>query len=43
VVGAKLENGLLQVDLEQIVPEEKKPREIEIGGPEQIEGKATAA
>ena len=43
VVGAKLENGLLQVDLEQIVPEEKRPRTIEIGGPRQIEGEATAA
>ena len=43
VVGADLENGLLRIDLEQIVPEEKKPREIEIGGPRQIEGGATAA
>ena len=43
VVGAKLENGLLQVDLEQIVPEEKRPRTIEIGGPRQIEGEAMAA
>ncbi len=39
VVGAKLENGLLRVDLERIVPEEKRPRPIEIGGPKQIEGK----
>ena len=43
VVGADLENGLLRIDLEQIVPEEKKPREIEIGGPRQIDGEATAA
>lgn len=43
VVGAELENGLLQIDLERIVPEEKKPRTIEIGGPKQIEGKAKAA
>lgn len=33
VRGAKLENGLLHVDLERIVPEEKKPRRIEINGP----------
>jgi molecular chaperone IbpA len=32
VRGAQLENGLLHVDLERIVPEEKKPRRIEIGG-----------
>ena len=30
VNDAKLENGLLIVDLEQIVPEEKKPRLIEV-------------
>ena len=41
VVGAKLENGLLQVDLERIVPEEKKPRTIEIAGSKRIEGKAS--
>ena len=28
--GAKLENGLLLVQLEQVVPEEKKPRLIDI-------------
>jgi molecular chaperone IbpA len=33
VRGAKLENGLLHVDLEQIVPEEKKPRRIVINAP----------
>jgi molecular chaperone IbpA len=32
VKGAQLENGLLHVDLERIVPEEKKPRRIVIGG-----------
>ena len=32
VRGAQLENGLLHVDLERIVPEEKKPRRIAIGG-----------
>jgi molecular chaperone IbpA len=32
VRGAKLENGLLHVDLERIVPEEKKPRRIAING-----------
>ena len=30
VNDAKLENGLLTIELEQIVPEEKKPRLIEI-------------
>ena len=30
VNGAKLENGLLRITLEQIVPEEKKPRLISI-------------
>jgi molecular chaperone IbpA len=29
--GAQLENGLLHVELERIVPEEKKPRRIVIG------------
>jgi len=42
VRGAKLENGLLHVDLERVIPEEKKPRRIAINGPEfkTIEGKA---
>jgi molecular chaperone IbpA len=31
VRGAALENGLLHVDLERVVPEEKKPRRIAIG------------
>jgi molecular chaperone IbpA len=45
VKGAKLENGLLHVDLERIVPEEKKPRRIAINAPElkTIEGSAKAA
>ena len=45
VKSAKLENGLLHVELEQIVPEEKKPRRIAINAPElkTIEGTAKAA
>jgi molecular chaperone IbpA len=45
VKGAKLENGLLHVDLERIVPEERKPRRIAINGAElkTIEGQAKAA
>jgi molecular chaperone IbpA len=48
VRGARLENGLLHVDLERTVPEEKKPRRIQInasGAPElkTIEGSAKAA
>lgn len=44
VKGAKLENGLLHVDLERIVPEEKKPRRIVINAPElkTIEGAKAA-
>ena len=44
VKGAKLENGLLHVDLERIVPEEKKPRRIAINAPElkTIEGSRAA-
>ena len=30
VAGASLENGLLRIELERIVPEEKKPRLIEV-------------
>jgi len=42
VRGAKLENGLLHVDLERVIPEEKKSRRIAINAPElkTIEGKA---
>lgn len=45
VRGAKLENGLLHIDLERIVPEEQKPRRIAINGGEMkvIDGKARAA
>lgn len=31
VLAADLENGLLHIDLERIVPEAQKPRKIEIG------------
>ena len=31
VTGASLEHGLLNIDLEREIPEEKKPRQIEIG------------
>ncbi|MGC9952998.1 MAG: Hsp20 family protein [Rhizomicrobium sp.] len=42
VQGAKLENGLLHIDLERLIPEEKKPRQIPIGTPgvKTIEAKA---
>jgi molecular chaperone IbpA len=30
VNGAKLENGMLTIELERIIPEEKKPRLIEV-------------
>lgn len=30
VIGAKLEDGMLHVDIERIVPEEKKPKAIKI-------------
>ena len=42
VRGAKLENGLLHVELERVIPEEKKARRVAINGPElkSIEGKA---
>jgi molecular chaperone IbpA len=45
VKAAKLENGLLHVDLERHVPEALKPRRIAINGPElkTIEGSAKAA
>lgn len=32
VTGAGFENGLLNIDLKREVPEEKKPRKIDIGG-----------
>jgi molecular chaperone IbpA len=34
VKAAWLENGLLHIELERVVPEEKKPRKIVIGAPE---------
>jgi molecular chaperone IbpA len=42
VRAAKLENGLLHIDLERVIPEEKKPRRITINAPDlkSIEGKA---
>jgi molecular chaperone IbpA len=45
VKAARLENGLLHVDLERIVPEEKKPRRIQINAPElkTIQGGVKAA
>jgi molecular chaperone IbpA len=44
VKAARLENGLLHVELERIVPEEKKPRRIQINAPElmSIEGSKAA-
>jgi molecular chaperone IbpA len=33
VRGADLVNGMLQIELENIIPEEKKPRKIEISAP----------
>ena len=46
--GARLENGLLHIELERVVPEEKKPRKIAINStaaPElkTIEGSKAAA
>ncbi|HEY1612520.1 MAG TPA: Hsp20 family protein [Rhizomicrobium sp.] len=44
VRGAKLENGLLHIDLERIVPDEQKPRRIPINGDMKvIESKIRAA
>ena len=45
VRGARLENGLLHIDLERIVPEEQKPRRIQINGGDLkvLEGKSKAA
>jgi molecular chaperone IbpA len=42
VKDARLENGLLHIDLVREVPEEKKPRKIAIAGgnPKTLEGKA---
>ena len=48
VRGARLANGLLHIDLERVVPEEKKPRRIAINAGEQpqarmLDAKAKAA
>jgi molecular chaperone IbpA len=47
VTGARLENGLLTIELTREVPEAMKPRRIEIKGggarPKQIEGTSKAA
>ncbi|MEK9672847.1 MAG: Hsp20 family protein [Rhodospirillaceae bacterium] len=43
VRGGWLENGLLHIELERVVPEEKKPRKIDIaGGQKQLEGRKAA-
>jgi molecular chaperone IbpA len=39
VLGAELENGLLLINLEKIIPEEKKPKIIDIKTPKKILGK----
>ncbi|MBU2979808.1 Hsp20 family protein [Alteromonas sp. C1M14] len=33
VIGADLKDGLLNIDLERVIPESKKPKRIEIGKP----------
>jgi molecular chaperone IbpA len=42
VKGAKLENGLLHVDLVREIPEAKKPRTIPIGNGKAVEQKQAA-
>jgi molecular chaperone IbpA len=37
VAGANLANGLLSIDLVREVPEEKKPRQIKIGGEQNVQ------
>ena len=39
VVGAELVNGLLVIELEHVIPEEKKPRRIDIGGSKTLPNK----
>ena len=39
VQGAELTNGLLTINLEKIIPDEKKPRMIEIKTPKRISSK----
>lgn len=43
VRGAALENGLLHIELERVVPEEKKPRRIAIGRGEPAQPKVIDA
>ncbi len=43
VKGAKLENGLLHVDLVREIPETKKPRQIPINGKPSIESEVKVA
>jgi len=43
VRGARLENGLLHVELERLVPEEKKPRRVIISTGEKREGRVIDA
>ena len=43
VKGAKLENGLLHVDLVREIPEAKKPRSIPIGNGKAVESQKQAA
>lgn len=38
VTGAKLENGMLDIELVREIPEALKPRRIEIAGPKVVEG-----
>ena len=42
VKGAKLEHGLLHVDLVREIPEAKKPRQIPIGNGKAVEQKQAA-
>jgi molecular chaperone IbpA len=42
VTGAKLENGLLSVDLVREIPEAKKPRQIPIGDGKVVEARKAA-
>ena len=39
VRGAELTNGMLTIELEKILPEEKKPKTIDIKTPKKILGK----
>ncbi|QJR79717.1 Hsp20 family protein [Alteromonas pelagimontana] len=39
VLAADMENGLLHIDLERVIPEAKKPRQIEIGSSRLLENK----